>query len=166
MTPKNVFWLSSAAACALLAASAVYFLLVYVPKRDRLQAQTAEDSERSLRLAQLETECANRARPAAQQILAEQRAIDAGVVLMGFSNHYNRRMQKCVVEVDTTSSGSYATTSSRYFFDAYENALLLSCTTVMPHDRRISSEFHCEDADLARIPPDQEGKRLKAIMSE
>jgi len=141
-------------------------MLVYIPKRDRLQAETAAESARANRIAQFETECANRAKSSAQEVLLEQKVTDRSAALMGFSNHYNRRLQKCVVEVDTASSGPYAFISDRYFVDAYENAILMTCRTVTPRDQKSESKFQCHDAEFVTIPPDQEDKRLKAIMSE
>jgi hypothetical protein len=167
MAPKNLFWFSSTVACVGTAVSAIYFMLVYIPSRDRLQAQTAAENARIIRFSQLETECANRARPAAQEFMLEQRAITGrGFEFQGFSNHYNRKLQKCIVEVDTLSSGPHGYSSGRYFVDAYENTILMSCNAFTPHDPKSKSEFHCEDADLVRIPPEQEDKRLKALMTE
>ena len=166
MTPKGVFWLSSSVACLGVGSFAVYFMLVYIPNRDSLLAQVAAESARAVRIAQLEDECANRAKSAAQQFVSEQRLVDRSTGFMGFSNHYNRQLQKCVVEIDTASSGSYAATSSRTFVDAHENAILMTCRTVLPHDPKLETKFECQDADLVKIPPEQEDKKLKAIMSE
>jgi hypothetical protein len=98
--------------------------------------------------------------------MLEQHLVDRSAAFMGFSNHYNRHLQKCVVEVDIASSGSYASTYGRYFVDAFENSILMTCTTVTPRDRKLRSKFDCADADLVKIPPEQEDKKLKAIMSE
>lgn len=166
MTPRNIFWFTSALACVGVAVSAVYFMLVYIPNRDRLQAETAAENARATRFSQLDAECANRAKTATQQFLMEQRVIGASVAFIGSSNHYNRQLQKCIVEVDTLSSGSYASTSSRDYMDAYENTILMSCWTVQPHDRKKQYELQCQDADLVRIPQDEEDKRWKALMRE
>ena len=69
MTPKGVFWLSSSVACLGVGSFAVYFMLVYIPNRDRLQAQAAAGNARAVRIAQFETECTNRAKSAVQQFM-------------------------------------------------------------------------------------------------
>jgi hypothetical protein len=150
ITPRNIFWVSSTVAFVGVAVSVVYFVLIYIPNRDRLQAQAAAETARATRFSQLEVECANRAKAATQQHMLEQHGITE---LIGFSNHYNRRLQKCVVEVDTAGNGSYASVAGRDFVDAYENVTLLNCVNVMPHDPKLKNEFHCEDADGVRIPP-------------
>lgn len=166
MNPKHIFWLSSSVAALGVGAAVMYFFMVYIPNRDLLQTKVAAENARATRLSQLDADCANRAKPATQQFLLEQRLLDSSVAFMGYSNHYNRRLEKCVVEVDTTSNGSYASSYSRYFVDAIENAILMSCATLHPHDRKSDSNFQCHDAYLVTIPPDQEDKRLKAIMTE
>jgi hypothetical protein len=149
-----------------VAASAIYFMLVYIPNRDRMQSERAAETARAIRLSQLDSECGNRAKPAAQQFILEQRIIDSHVILMGFSNHYNRRLQKCIVEIDTLLTGSHADASGRYFVDAYENTGLMNCTTITAIDHKSESQFECHDADLKRIPADQEDARVKALMGE
>ena len=157
---KNLFWIVSATAALSIAGSIVYFLLVYIPARDRTEAEAKVQAVRT----QSERECSTQAQHATE-IWTRQWRINGGVrdSISGGSNHYNRKLQKCFVEIDSAGTGN-TTVLGTYLVDAYEVMAVLSCTTMLP--RSGESRRDCLDADSKKLEPEEADKRRKALMSE
>ncbi|HUO34070.1 MAG TPA: hypothetical protein VMU43_03675, partial [Candidatus Acidoferrum sp.] len=123
---RGIFWLSLSVAVLTIAASVCYFLLVYVPSRERFKdQQLAETSKREL-AAKHESDCFAQAQRATEKYEHEISAMGSHEVITDSSNHYNQKSQECLVRIQTLSNDGHRTFI--YIEDAYESRMVQSCS--------------------------------------
>jgi hypothetical protein len=162
MGVPRLFWFSLSLTLLIIAGSVSYFVLVYIPRRDANRDRVAAESV--IRDAERRTDlgCANQAEQASNRLMREMRS-DFGPNadhVVGLGNHYNRRLRKCLVEIQTlTPEGG----GGFIILDAYENWSLLSCTTLL-RPKETWQRF-CLNPD-GNLDPEKADVQEKALTSE
>lgn len=158
---KGVFWLSLSVALVTVAASVCYFLIVYVPSRDRVRDRQAAEIAQTESVARQETECAAQAARATEQFARELLAMNLNHEVVADSmNHYNKPLKQCFVEIQTIAKGG---ATADYILDAIENKQVQVCTfdpQFKGSDKRL-----CLDADNAEIAPRDADKQSRSLMT-
>ena len=154
------FWISLSLSLLAVAMSTVYFLLVYVPKRDAARDQLSIESRRQEAETRATLDCANQAARAVSRFVQEDRmssrvfGIHQNVT--GTTNHFNRRLSKCFVQIETMNPPDLSGFS---IVDAYENTEVLDCLTKIGRDTR------CWSADENSVDPKEADARKESLMS-
>lgn len=150
--------LLAVAALIVMAGSIAYFLLGYVPARDRASAEVS----RLERESRMERDCAEQAKRAVAEFATLHRRI--GTFPDGMfpgSNHFNRHLNKCLVAVSASDERS----NTEYLLDAYEGAVVLSCMSVGVSTDAPRRQI-CSGENSPSISAAEFEKRSKALMSE
>lgn len=162
-TVPLLFWAPLSVSILIIAASVGYFLLVYIPRRDANRERLAAESAQRDAETKASVGCANEVARAVSRVIKEDRNLGwpSARTIIGTSNHYNRRLQKCLVEIDRWEpDGGWSFT----IFDAFENSDLLTCFI---HPSRHGEEPElCLDSDNQHLDPDKADAQHKALMSE
>jgi hypothetical protein len=158
MTTPRIFWLSASLAVVLVGLSAAYYLLVSLPAaqrhKDELAAEIANHQASEKQIA----DCAEQARRAGQDMGKYASGIGPPSTVSGVINHYNRKLSKCIADVQTVDKGG----TGEIVMDAYEQSSIFLCTTrFTPALRRM-----CLDAENKQIDPTEADKRIEALLHE
>ena len=124
MAIPRLFWTSLSISILIAAASVAYFLLVYTPLRDARRDQAAAESARHAADRARVLGCASQAEVSASKLGREMSGL--GERIVGSTNHFNSRLERCFVEIQTVFPGGGLGFS---VVDAYENSVALSCWT-------------------------------------
>jgi hypothetical protein len=162
MTVPRVFWLSASVALLVIVVSASYFLLVVLPASERHRDELTAEIARKQAGEKQAMDCAEQARRAGQDMGKYSSVFGPPSNISGVSNHYNHKLNKCIVDVQTVDKNSTA----EFVMDAYEQSSILWCMsrfvpkTVPPMQRT------CMDSNDNRIDPTEADKRIDTLMRE
>lgn len=160
MPVPRFFWFSASAALLLIAASAAYFFLAVIPAAERHRDDQAADLARKQASDKQIADCAEQARRAGED-MGKYSSSGFGLPshITGVSNHYNRKLSKCIVDVETLDKNG----TVEYVMDAYEESNILWCST------RIGSkniQRFCMDSNKNRIDSTEADKQIDDLMRE
>jgi len=157
----RVFWLSASVALLLVAVSASYFLLVILPTaqrhRDELAAEAASRQAQEKRTI----DCAEQSRRTGEDF-GKYSAFWPPSHVSGVSNHYNQKLSKCVVDVQTVDKGGTA----EFVMNAYEQSNILWCSTRILPKAASPMQRICMDSQNKRIDSTEADKQIDALMRE
>jgi hypothetical protein len=163
MPAPRIFWMSASVALLIVGASASYFLLVILPagqkRRDEL---TAEISTRQAGEKQT-LDSAEQARRAGQDMGKYSTGFGPPSHITGVSNHYNHKLNKCIVDVQTAGKNGTA----EFVMDAYEQSNILWCMTQFV-TQGPSKGMHrtCMGSKNDIIDPTEADKQIDALLRE
>ena len=80
----------------------------------------------------------------------------------GESNHYNRRLGKCIVDVQTVDKNGTA----EFVLDAYEQSSIVWCTTRFAPEEAPPMQRTCMDSQNKRIDPSDADKQIDGLLRE
>jgi hypothetical protein len=80
----------------------------------------------------------------------------------GESNHYNRKLGKCIVDVQTFDKNSTA----EFVLDAYEQSNIVWCMTRFTPKETPPMQRTCMDSQTHRIDPSEADKQIDALLHE
>jgi hypothetical protein len=159
--------LQAAASISLLiiAGSVAYFLLVYVPNRDRAESRMRAQREAQALQLQLEDRCAAQAKQATQTFIADRRSLGGRDEMFEDANHFNVDLKKCFVEISSTRINSKGGVNTWiYLVNAYEGTTVLQCfSAVIPNQ---PDNEYCVDNNGNHVDFSDGEKRLKGYMSQ
>lgn len=159
MPAPRVFWLSASVALLAIAASVSYSLLVALPatqrRRDELNAESAAKQAKEKQA----TDCAEQARRVGEDMGKYSSVFSPASKVAGTSNHYNRKLGKCIVDVQTVDKNS----TSETLLDAYEQSTVILCITTLT--TRAASRT-CLDAKGKRLDPAEADKQIESLMRD
>jgi hypothetical protein len=162
MAPPRLFWLSVSVALLAITASISYFLLVVLPAtqrhRDELSAELATNKARDKQAI----DCAEQARHAAEDIGKYSSGFGPPPAVSGSSNHYNRKLDKCIVDVQTVDKNSTA----EFVLDAYEQSNIVWCMTRFTPKESPPMQRTCMDSQNKRIDASEADKQIEALLHE
>ncbi len=124
MKNNNLLPLSVLIAAVLI--SGTIFLSTKNKKTENVQESsitTTEQRENAVKEKNIDNDkiCFNQA----QKIFAQyKKDNEGGLIQSNSSNHYNKKMQKCFVEISSISNSGV---SNSYIADAFENKILIGC---------------------------------------
>ena len=100
----------------------------------------------------LRSECAAQA----EKVVAESRwrQLGGGLWVKTAWNHYNQELNRCFVHVHTVE----ASITMDVIVDAYEDLVLVNCTTIS------SGQRSCNAPNVSTLAPDEADKRIKNYM--
>lgn len=159
----RVFWMSASVALLIIAASASYFLLVILPagqkRRDDLTAEIARKQAEQKQAS----DCAEQARRAGQDMGKYSSGFGPPPNITGVSNHYNRKLNKCIVDVQTVDKNG----TVEFVMDAYEQSNILWCMTQFVAQGP-SKGMHrtCMGSENNAIDPTEAEKQIEALLRE
>jgi len=120
--------------------------------RDELAAEAAKQRAGEKQIS----DCAEQARLAGEDMGRHSSVLGPPSRVAGVSNHYNRKLSKCIVDVQTAQTDGVTET----LMDAYEQSYLLYCFTTTKLGR-------CVDAlSNTSIDPAEADKRIDALLRE
>ena len=162
MPASRVFWLSASVALLVIGASVVYFLLVSLPatqrRRDELNDELAAKQARQKQ----SLECAEQARRTTQDFGKYATGFGPPPSVSGSSNHYNQKLGKCIVDVQTVDKNGTA----EFVLDAYEQSDIILCTTRFAPKQTPPMQRVCLDHENKRIEPEDADKQIEALLKE
>ena len=162
MPPPRVFWLSASVALLAIAGSVSYLLLVVTPAtqrhRDELTLELAAKQAADKRTI----DCAEQARRTADDIGRYSSGFGPPPTVTGSSNHYNLKLGKCIVDVQTVDKNS----TTEFVLDAYEQSNILWCMTRFAPKESSPMQRTCMDSQNQRIDPAEADKRIDVLLRE
>ena len=162
MPASRVFWLSASVALLVIAASVSYSLLVALPAtqrhKDELNAELAAKQARDKHAI----DCAEQARRAGEDMGKYSNAFGPPPKVSGTSNHYNHKLDKCIVDVQTFDKNG----SAEFVLDAYEQSTILWCMTSFTPKETSGMRRTCMDSQNKSINPTEADKQIDALMRE
>jgi hypothetical protein len=140
----------------IIAASTSYFVLVVTPAgqrhRDELAAEAAKQQANEKQIA----DCAEQARRAGQDMGKYSSGVGPPSNVSGVSNHYNRKLSKCIVDVQTVEKNGTA----EFVMDAYEQSNILWCYTRFAAKATSGTQRVCIDSKNNRLDPTEADKLI------
>jgi len=162
MPVPRFFWLSASVAVLAIAVSASCFLLMVMPAaqrhRDELAAEIAKQQASEKQIG----DCAEQARRAGQDMGKYSSGVGPPSNVSGVSNHYNRKLSKCIVDVQTVDRNGTA----EFVMDAYEQSNILWCYTRFAAKARSGAQRVCIDSKNNRVDPTEADKQIDALLRE
>jgi hypothetical protein len=162
MPAPRVFWLSASVAFLVIAASVAYFLLFTLPMtqrhRDELNNELAAKQAREKQAI----ECAEQARRTAEDVGKHSTGFGPPPTVTGSSNHYNQKLGKCILDVQSVDKNSTA----EFVLDAYEQSSILWCMTHWPSKQTEPMRRTCMDSQNKPIDPADADKQIDALLKE
>jgi hypothetical protein len=162
MPAPRVFWLSASVALLVIAASVSYYLLIALPKsqqqRDELNAEIAAKQAKE----KLAADCSEQARRAGEDMVKYSSVFSVASKVAGTSNHYNRKLGKCIVDVQTVDKNS----TSETILDAYEQSSLFLCVTTFTPKAASRMQRTCLDSQSKPIDPAEADKQIETLMRD
>ena len=157
----RIFWLSASLSLLVVAASSSYLLLAVLPAaqrhRDELDSELATKQARDKQTI----ECADQARRTAQDMGKYSSGFGPPPAVSGESNHYNRKLGKCIVNVQTVDKNGTA----EFVLDAYEQSDIMWCLTRFTPKEIPAMKRTCMDSQNKRIDPHR-GTLMPCIVVE
>ena len=160
MTVPRVFWVTISLALLLVALSAAHFFLVSLPAAQRRRDELAADNAKQQLTARQIADCAEQSRRAGADFSRYSSGAAFGLreSIAGVSNHFNRKLGKCIVDVQTVDKNG----TSEYVMDAYEESSLLWCSNrLTPKLQRT-----CMDSHNIQINPGEADRQIDALLRE
>jgi len=162
MAVPRVFWMSTSGALLIVAASASYFMLVILPNsqrhKDELIAEIASKQAAEKQIL----DCVEQARRAGQDMAKYSSGFGSPSNVSGVSNHYNRKLNKCIVDVQTVDKNGTA----EFVMDAYEQSSVLWCTTRFMPKGTPPIQRTCMDSKNNRLDAAEADKQIDVLMRE
>lgn len=162
MPVQRAFWVSASVAILVVAASVSYYLVIALPKsqqhRDEVNAELAAKQAKEKQT----TDCAEQARLAGGDMGKYSSGFGPPSSVSGVSNHYNRKLGKCIVDVQTVDKNGTA----EFVMDAYEQSSILWCSTRFAPKAASPMQRICMDSKNNRIDPTEADKQIDALMRE
>lgn len=162
MPPSRVFWLSASVALLATAVSISYFLLLVVPAtqrhRDELAAELASKQARDKQAS----DCAEQARHTTEDFGKYSSGFGPAPTVSGSSNHYNRKLGKCIVDVQTVDKNS----TVEFVLDAYEQSNIVWCMTRFTPKESPPMQRTCMDSQNKRIDASEADKQIDALLHD
>jgi hypothetical protein len=162
MSAPRIFWLSATVSLLALAASISYFLLAVLPAaqrhRDELSSELASKQAREKQAI----ECAEQGRRTAQDMGKYPSGFGPPPTVSGESNHYNRKLSKCIVDVQTADKNGTA----EFLLDAYEQSSIMWCMTSFTPKKTPPMQRTCMDSQNKRIEPSEADKQIDALLRD
>jgi hypothetical protein len=160
MAVPRFFWLFASVALLIVAASVSYFMLVILPTaqrhRDDLAAEIASKQAKDRQAI----DCAEQARRTGEDMGRYSSGFGPPSHISGVSNHYNRKLSKCIVDVQTVDKGGTA----EFVLDAYEQSSILWCSTRFTPKAASAMQRICMDPQNKRVDPTEADKQIDALM--
>lgn len=162
MSAPRVFWLSASIALLAIAASVSYCLVVALPAtqrhRDDLNAQLAAAQARDKQAI----DCAEQARRTTQDMSKYSTGFGPPPGVTGSTNHYNRKLGKCIVDVHTADKNSTA----EFVLEAYEQSDIVWCVTRFVPNELPRMRRTCMESQNKLIDPAEADKQIDALLRE
>lgn len=80
----------------------------------------------------------------------------------GSSNHYNKKLGKCIVDVQTVDKNGTA----EFVLDAYEQSDIIWCNTRFTPKQATPMQRTCMDHQNKHIDPTEADKQIDALLKE
>lgn len=158
LSAPRVLWFSASAAVLIVALSAAYFLFVTLPAAQRHRDDLAAEIARKQVSDKQVMDCAEQSRRAGEDMGKYSSVFGLPSHVSGVINHYNRKLSKCIVDVETVDKNG----TVEYVMDAYQQSSILWCNIrFTPKMGRV-----CMDAKSNRIDPTDADKQLDDPMRE
>lgn len=145
-----------------IAASLLYLLLVALPaaqrRRDDLDADLAATQARDKQVS----DCAEQARRAAEDFGKHSSSFGPPPAVTGESNHYNQKLGKCLVDVETMGNNNM----TEFVLDAYEESNIIWCMTHFPSKSTELMKRTCMESQNKNVDPDEAERRIDVLMRE
>ncbi len=162
MSVPRFFWLSATISVLAIAISVSCFLLVLLPAAQRHRdEQNAEIAAKQAGDKQV-IECAEQARHAAEDMGKYSTGFGPQPAVSGSSNHYNHKLGKCIVNVQTVDKNSTA----EFLLDAYEQSNIVWCMTRFVPKGTPPMQRTCMDSQNKLIEPTEADKQIDALLHE
>lgn len=161
MSVPRILWFSASAALVVIAVSASYFLLVVLPAAERRRDELTTEIARKQAGDKQTMDCAGQARRAGEDMGKYSSGFGPSNI-SGVSNHYNRKLSKCIVDVQTVDRNGTA----EFVMDAYEQSSILWCTIRFAPKGASPMQRTCMDSQNNRIDPKEADKQIDALMRE
>jgi hypothetical protein len=162
MAAPRVFWISASVGLLVLAVSASYFLLVILPATQRHRDELAADVASKQAKVKQAADCAEQARRAGQDMGKYSSGFGPPSNVSGVSNHYNQKLGKCIVDVQTVDKNGTA----EFVMDAYEQSSILWCSTRFMPKAASPMQRICMDSQNKRIDPTAADKQIDELLRE
>ena len=108
-------------------------------------------------------DCAEQARRAGQDMGKYSSGFGPPPTITGVSNHYNRKLNKCIVDVQTVEKSSTA----EYIMDAYEQSNILWCMTqFVTKGPSKGMQRTCMGSENNIVDPAEAEKQIEALLRE
>jgi len=162
MPAPRLFWLSASVALLVVAASVVYFLLFALPAKQRYRDKLNEEVAAKQAREKQAIECAEQARRTTQDFGKYATGFGPPPSVSGSSNHYNQKLGKCIVDVQTVDKNGIG----EFVLDAYEQSDILWCNTRFTPKQTTPMQRVCMDHQNKRIDPAEADKQIDALLKE
>jgi len=126
--------------------------------RDELGAELATKEARNKQAI----DCAEQARHTAEDIGKYSTGFGPPPAISGSTNHYNRKLGKCIVDVQTVDKNSTA----EFVLDAYEQSNIVWCMTRFTPKESPPMQRTCMDSQTKRIDSSEADKQIEALLHE
>jgi hypothetical protein len=162
MPPPRAFWLSASLALLLISSSVAYFFLVLLPGRERHRDELGADLATKQSIQKQVLECADQARLTTQDFGKYATGFGPPPSVSGSSNHYNQKLGKCIVDLQTVDKNGTA----EFVLDAYEQSDIIWCNTRFVSKQTPPMQRVCMDHQNKRIDPEEADKQIDALLRE
>ena len=162
MAVPRVFWVSASVALVLLAVSGSYYLLAILPANERHRNELAAEVARRQANDKQLIDCAEQARLAGKDMSKYSSGFGPPSNVSGVSNHYNHRLGKCIVDVQTVDKNGTA----EFVMDAYEQSSILWCMTRFGPRSSSPLQRTCMDSTNNRVDPTEADRQIDALLHD
>ena len=162
MNVPRIFWLSASAALLIVAVSAAYLLLVALPRAEHSRDELAAEIAKKQVSDKWVTDCSEQSRRAGEDMGKYSSGFGTPSSVSGVSNHYNRKLSKCIADVQTVDKNGTA----EFVMDAFEQSTILWCSTRFPSKATSPYQRVCMDSKNNRIEPSEADKQIDALLSQ
>jgi hypothetical protein len=164
MPASRIFWLSASVSILAVSASACYFFLIVLPASQRHRDELSSELANKQAAERLRTECAEQGRRTAEDLGKYSSGSGVGLpaTFTGESNHYNRKLGKCIVDVQTVDKNG----TTEFLLDAYEQSNIMWCSTRYLPKQAPSMQRICMDTQNKRIDPADADKQIDSLLRE
>jgi len=162
MSASRIFWFSASVALLVIAISAAYFLFVTLPAAERHRDDLTAEIARKQAIDKQVMDCAEQARHTGEDMGKYSSGFGPPSNVSGVSNHYNRKLSKCIADVQTVDKNG----TVEFVMDAYEQSSILWCSTRFVPKAATPMQRVCMDSKNNRIDPTEADKQIDALMRE
>jgi hypothetical protein len=162
MPAPRAFWLSASVALLVIAAAFAYFLLISLPATQRHRDELNDELATKQAREKQTLECAEQARRTTQDFGKYATGVGLPSSVSGSSNHYNQKLGKCIVDVQTVDKNGTA----EFVLNAYEQSDILWCSTRFVPKQTPPMQRVCMDHQNKRIDPPEADKQIDALLRE
>lgn len=162
LSVPRFFWIAASVALLGITASVCYFLLVGLPARQKHRDELSSELATKQAGEKQAIDCAEQARRTADDIGRHSTGFGPPPGVTGSTNHYNRNLGKCIVDVQTADKNSTA----EFVLDAYEQANMLWCMTRFTPKESPRMRRTCMDSQNKPIDPAEADKQIDALLRD